>query len=188
MNFRPKIISQLWHVSPSAWLNRDKRSDYKLPLIPFCTSNSIHNSPMVAVINNSYWYFMLISTLPQLLQKGVKRFKQCPDDVKWVFTPHCLISLQALFFLFASSWFDPLPLIRSAGELPKQSVLICMFSVAGSFYKLHPSEVQSPSIDFTQGRFHYPIGPYCYGVLGSSMCLLWMEVIKKKKYIWLFQH
>lgn len=30
-----------------------------------------------------------------------------------------------------------------------------------------------------RGRFQCPISSYCYRVLGSSVCLLWMEEIKK---------
>ena len=69
---------------------------------------------------------------------------------------------------------------------PRSWVLSCLknglCSVSGgSFYEPCPSEVQSPCNVFTQGRFQYPIWPYCYGVLGSSMCLLWIGEIKKKK-------
>lgn len=76
---------------------------------------------MVAVINSSSWYFMLISMLPRLLQKRcINRFTWRLDDGKWVFTPRWLISLQAKVIF---PWFDPALSILSTRKLQKQGGL-----------------------------------------------------------------
>lgn len=78
-----------------------------------------------------------------------------------------LSGLDWLYYFFFTQWLlsvcslSPSPDCRAhAGPLR---------SVAGRFYKPHPSEVQSPSIDFPLGRFRYPIWPYCSGVFSPSV-------------------
>lgn len=74
-----------------------------------------------------------------------------------------------IFLTSGSSQFVLLARVQSADFKNRMAHAGPLRCVAGRFYKTHPSEAQSPSIDFPLGRFCYPIWPYCFGDFGLSV-------------------